>query len=151
MTDVEVSIWFRWESCPNLAASHREMLLSQIRSDLWITAGFVQSAQKPLLEYGLGRRLLNGFRGRCFRCRLLHILQQRLVWSLGIERLFSTLAFSAFSFARASSLLPKVSTKTFSTVFFSSSGLAHRRSGVFFKPPITELRLAHPEMAFAEM
>jgi len=74
MTDVEESVRFWRESSPNVTASCRKMPFSQFGFDLRVTTRFVQSAQEPLLEHGLGRRLLNGFRGCCLRRWLLCIL-----------------------------------------------------------------------------
>jgi len=79
MTYVEVSIWFRGESRPNLTASSGKMFLSQIGFDLRITTRFVQSAQEPLFKYGLDRRFLNSFGGGCLWRRFLRILRQRSV------------------------------------------------------------------------
>ena len=75
MTDVEESVRFWRESSPNVAAGCRKMPFSQFGFDLWVTTRFVQSAQEPLLEHGLGGRLLNGFRDCCLWRWFLRILR----------------------------------------------------------------------------
>lgn len=77
MANVEVPVWFWRESCKNLPSSCRKVLCSQFGFDLRIIPWFVQSAQEPLLEYGLDRRLLDVVSGGFLRRRLLPILQRR--------------------------------------------------------------------------
>jgi hypothetical protein len=54
-------------------------------------------------------------------------------------------------FGLAASLGPKLSVKAFSTAFFTSSGFAHRSSGVLFTALIAGPKLAHPGTVFVVM
>lgn len=60
-------------------------------------------------------------------------------------------AILALPFGFASSLGPKLSLNAFSTAFLTSSGFAHRSSGVLFRPLITGPKLAHPGTVFVVM
>jgi hypothetical protein len=57
----------------------------------------------------------------------------------------------ALLFCLLASLGPKLSMKAFSTAFFTSSGFAHRSSGVLFRALMTGPKLAHPVTAFVVM
>lgn len=55
------------------------------------------------------------------------------------------------AFAFAVSFAPNVSRNAFSTAFLRSNGLAHRSSGVFFRPVMVDPRLVQPATALALM
>lgn len=60
------------------------------------------------------------------------------------------MGLTAAALAFAADLSPNFSVKTFSTVFFTSNGFAHRRFEEPFNAPIVRPRSSHPDSEAVE-
>ena len=156
VTYVQIPVRFWGEPCINPATGHGQVVITKFGFNLRVSTWFVERAEETFFEYHLPRfgpqrsvrdlcrsvvRCLASSRHVCFLLRL-------LMGSWDHDTAQNMINVVTFALGFAASFAPKACVKTRSTAFFISSGFAHRRAGMFFTPPITAPRLAHPDTEF---